>query len=130
MKQFTEKEKQYFRENINEFTLDEKSELIDSNLKYIIIDNLAVICKYWKYKEIILKAFELWKFNKNNLKDICKYWEGKEIRIKAFEMWKDLFNKNDLIDICEYWLDKEIKIEAKKLLNISPITKNNFITKL
>jgi hypothetical protein len=46
MKQFTEEEKQYFRKHIKEFTLEEKSELIDSNLKDIIIDNLAVICEY------------------------------------------------------------------------------------
>jgi hypothetical protein len=46
MKQFTEKEKEYFEKHIKEFTLKEKSELIDSNLKNIIIDVLINICEY------------------------------------------------------------------------------------
>jgi hypothetical protein len=46
MKQYSEKEKEYFRENILEFTLKEKSKLINSNLKDIIIDNLVYICKH------------------------------------------------------------------------------------
>ena len=127
MKQFTEEEKEYFKENINEFTLKEKSKLIDSNLKDIIIDNLVYICKHWKDKEIILKAFGMWKdlFNKDDLTGICRCWKDKEIKIKAFEMWK--FNKDDLTDICRYWEDKEIRLKAKKLLNINLITKDNFI---
>ena len=130
MKQYSEEEKQYFRKHIKEFTLEEKSELIDSNLKDIIKNNLTYICKYWNYKEIRLEAFEMWKdlFNKNNLINICEYWNYKEIRLEAFEIWKDLFDKDDLINICRYWEDKEIRLKAKKLLNINLITKDNFIT--
>jgi len=128
MKQYSEEEKQYFRKHIKEFTLKEKSELIDSNLKDIIIHNLTYICEYWEDEENRLKAFKIWIFNENYLVYICKYWKDEEIRIKAFEMWKSIFNKYNLIDICEHWLDKEIRLKAKKLLNISPITKDNFIT--
>ena len=86
MKQYTEKE--YFRKHIKEFTLKQKSKLI--NLKDIIIDNLH---------------------------NICKYWIVKKIRLKAFELCKSIFNKDNLTDICKHWKDEEIKIEAKKLLN-------------
>ena len=130
MKQYSEEEKQYFRKHIKEFTLKEKSELIDSNLKDIIIHNLINICENWPDKKIRLKAFEMWKdlFDKYNLINICEYWNYKKIRLKAFEMWKDLFNKYNLIDICEYWLDKKNRLEAKKLLNNNQVTKDNFIT--
>ena len=63
MKQYSEEEKQYFRKHIKEFTLKEKSELIDSNLKDIIIDDLINICKYWPDKEIRLKAKKLLNIN-------------------------------------------------------------------
>ena len=129
MKQFTEKEKEYFRKHINEFTLEEKSELINSNLKDSFNkDDLLYFCKYWEDKEIRINAFELWKFNKDDLTGICRCWKDKEIRLKAFGMW--IFNKDDLINICKYWPDKEIRLKAKKLLNINLITKDNFITKL
>ena len=105
MKKFTINEKEYFKDNIDTFTLEEKGKLIDSNLVDII---------------------------KYDLRDICKNWKDEENRIKAFKLWENLFNNDDLIDICEYWKDEEIKIEAKKLLDSKlnkdkTITKDNFI---
>lgn len=113
MKYFNLAEMKYFKENINTFSLEEKLDLLDSNLCKYILEDFKKICINWDDEEVSLMALRF--FDQYDLRDICVEWNNEKVCLKAFYLWEDSFNKYKLEDICIKSKFEKVRILAFEL---------------